>query len=130
MSRSASVSVSGVSRAAWSPRTSVATPPSPNTTSGPNMWSSATPTMTSMPPAIIGWTRTWRCRCAEPVRQGAVGVPDIGLGAQVELDRARVGLVQEPGHVGLEHHRARRRLEAPTASSSLRAGVSSTSGMP
>jgi len=45
---------------------------------------------------------------AEPVRQPAVGGSYLGLGAQVELDRARVGLVQEPGHVGLEHHRARR----------------------
>ena len=62
MSLSASVSVSGVSRAAWSASTSVATPPSPNTTSGPNMWSSATPTITSVPPVIIGWTRTWRSR--------------------------------------------------------------------
>ena len=58
ISASASASVSGASLAAWSASASVATPPSPNTTSGPNIWSSGTPTITSVPPVIIGWTPT------------------------------------------------------------------------
>jgi len=48
--------VSGASRAAWSPSTSVAAPPRPNTTSGPKTGSWTTPTITSVPPVIMGWT--------------------------------------------------------------------------
>ena len=111
MSRSASVSVSGVSRAAWSASTSAATPPSPNTTSGPEH------VVVGHPDDHLGAARDHRLdqdlalALAEPAGQPAVGGPHVGLGAQVELDRARVGLVHEPGHVGLEHHRAARRLE-------------------
>ena len=48
---------------------------------------------------------------AEALGQLPVGGAHVGLGAQVEFDPACVGLVHETGHVGLEHHRARRGLE-------------------
>ena len=67
---------------------------------------------------------------AEPLGQRAVGGPHLGLGAQVELDRARVGLVQEPGHVGLEHDRSGRGPEGLDRLVFAAAPVSSTSGMP
>ena len=67
---------------------------------------------------------------AEPPGQPAIGVPHIGLGAQVKLDRARVGLVDETGYVGLDTTGPATASNTRTASSSLRADVSSASGIP
>ena len=82
----------------------MATPPRPNTTSGPNTGSCTTPTMVSTPPASIGWTSTRRRPGAERCGQLRVRVGDLGAGAQVQLDRARVGLVHQARHLGLQHH--------------------------
>ncbi len=57
---SASTSVSGASRATLLPGTSVGSPPGPNTITGPNTGSCATPMCTSTPSASIGWTSTHR----------------------------------------------------------------------
>ena len=100
-----SVSVSGVSRADRSPSTSVATPPRPKATSGPKTGSCTTPMMTSVPPVTMGWTTAADMPVAEPFRQRPVARPHLILAVQVELDRSGVGLVHQPGHVGLQHHR-------------------------
>ena len=59
-----------------------------------------------MPPVIMGWSSTWCSREPELTGQQAPGAPDLQFGAQVELDRSRVGLVQQAADVGLEHDRS------------------------
>src|SRR5262249_10196175 len=97
----------------WSPSTSVATPPRPNTTSGPNTGSCTTPTSTSTPPESIGSTTTPVRRAPDAPGRFAYAPPPSPSPPTPPLTppppalsphpRAALGLVAQPGPLGVAH---------------------------
>ena len=84
--------------------------------------------MVSMPPVIMGSTSTPDIR-RRTCRQAAHGRAHLVGPVQVQFDGARVGLVQQAGHVGLDHHvtaQAGRRRDGRVGAARRR----STIGMP